>query len=146
MDDKEQLMKKQIEHRNTKGNLVEHHFHIDDAVRYGIEEAIILYHLRFWLEKNKANQRGVKKGNDGKLYFWTFSSRRSLNTLFPYMHEKKIGRIMQSLENSGVIKSQVFKHVIQINTKWYTIPSLYRVQKEDNIESENEFNSDENPF
>ena len=50
-----------------------HAFDIEDAKKYGVDSAIILYNLRFWLAHNKANGTHI---NDG--YVWTYNSARAL--------------------------------------------------------------------
>ena len=48
---------------------MQHSFDVAEATKYGIEKAVILNNLRFWLEKNKANNI-----NSGDGYYWTYNS------------------------------------------------------------------------
>ena len=41
---------------------MQHSFEVEDAVKYGVEKAIILNNLRFWLEKNRANRKNISDG------------------------------------------------------------------------------------
>ena len=62
-----------------------HSFDIDDAVKYGMTEAVILHNLRFWIEKNKANG---KHFHDGR--YWTYNSVKAFEELFPYLTYRNI--------------------------------------------------------
>jgi hypothetical protein len=99
----------------------EHHFRIEDAIQYGVEKAILLYNLRFWLEKNKANERNIHE-HEGKEYYWTFNSSTAYNLLFPYMAERSIRRWLLELEEDGIIISGKFNKHNYDQTKWYTMP------------------------
>jgi len=121
-----------MEHRNKNGNLVEHHFAIDDAIRFGVYKAILLYNLRFWLEHNKARGINIKKHTDGKKYYWTYNSGEAFEKLFPYMNSRSIRRWLLEMENDGLIISNNFNKTEYDRTKWYTIPSLYQVGNTEN--------------
>lgn len=107
-----------------------HAFSVEDAKTYGIEKAILLYNMRFWLNKNVANDSNIHDG-----YYWTFNTAKAFAKLFPYMNEKSISRWLLELEKDGVIMSSkdYNKHKYD-KTKWYTIPSEYAIsQNEDSI-------------
>lgn len=116
-----------MEHRNKIGNLVEHHFHIDDAVKVGIEKAILLYNLRFWLEHNKARGLHKNEHTDGKEYYWTYNSGEAFAILFPYMSSRGIRKWLLEMEKDNLIISNNFNKTNYDRTKWYTIPDLYQV-------------------
>jgi DNA-binding PadR family transcriptional regulator len=95
---------------------VTHTFDIDIAKDYGIESAIIMQNISFWIEKNKAN--GVHF-HDG--YYWTYNSIKAFNELFPYMSESTIRRTLKSLEENGIIKTGNYNKVGYDRTMWYAI-------------------------
>lgn len=98
----------------------EHHFKIEEAKKYGIEKAIILYNIRFWLDKNRANKKNIFN-KDGKDYFWTYNSSAAYGELFPYMAESSIRRYLVELETEdGVLISGNFNKMGYDRTKWYT--------------------------
>ena len=97
-----------------------HSFDINDAQKYGIEGAIILYNIKFWLTKNKANKSHINKLGD-KTYYWTFNSVRAFTELFPYMTKSQITRTLKKLEDSGELISGEFNKKNYDRTKWYTI-------------------------
>lgn len=97
-----------------------HSFEIEEAKIYGIEKAILLFNLRWWLEKNKANRVNCRDG-----YYWTYNSSKAFAELFPYMNQRSIRRWLQDLEELGVIKSGNYNKNPYDNTKWYTMPAEY---------------------
>ena len=77
-----------------------HYFNVEIAKRYGIEEAIIIENLYFWIKKNVANE--VNK-NDGR--YWTYNSAKAFSEIFPYMSARKISRVLASLyEKDAILK------------------------------------------
>ena len=119
------------ENRNNSGRLVEHHFAIDDAIKFGINKAILLYNFKFWLEHNKARKINIKKHTNGKSYYWTYNSGEAFALLFPYMNSKSISRQLLEMERDGLIFSNTFNKNNYDRTKWYTIPNLYQVENTD---------------
>ena len=97
-----------------------HLFDIYEAKEYGIEEAIVLYNIRYWLTKNKANKK-----NDYDGYYWTFNSVSAFKELFPYMSYTKVKRVLKKLQGLGVLKSGNYNKVGYDRTKWYTIPNEF---------------------
>lgn len=97
-----------------------HSFVVEDAVLYGVEKATIIHNLRFWLDKNKANDRHSYDG-----FFWTYNSASAFHDLFPYMSKQKISRHLRDLESMEFVKSGNFNKAGYDKTKWYTIPKEY---------------------
>ena len=114
----------------------EHHFKIEEAVKYGIEKAVILYNLRFWLDKNEANKSNIKE-KDGVNYYWTFNSSRAFTELFPYLKESSVRRWLQELEKDGVIISGSFNKTKYDQTKWYTMKD-YSIDQNEQWNDQNE--------
>ena len=102
---------------------MQHSFEVEDAVKYGIEKAIILNNLRFWLEKNRANRKNI---SDGQV--WTYNSAEAFELLFPYMKARTIARYLRELEFDGVIISGVNSDNKLDRTKWYSTPD-YSITK-----------------
>ena len=93
-----------------------HSFNIDIATEYGIEEAIILENMYFWLEKNRVNQQHIIDGQ-----VWTYNSQAALSKLFPYMNRSKIQRVMTKLENAGLIIKANHNIAKYDKTTWYAL-------------------------
>jgi hypothetical protein len=94
----------------------QHHFNVADAKQYGVDCAIILYNIRWWLDKNKANHRHLY---DGKV--WTYNSMKAFAELFPYFSESQIRRRLQKLEDAGVIITGNYNKNKYDQTLWYTV-------------------------
>jgi hypothetical protein len=102
-----------------------HAFHIADAMAYGVDKAVLLYNIRHWLEKNKANGTNARDG-----YYWTYNSAKAFAELFPYMPIRSITDRLNALEAAGVLKSsQAFNRTAFDKTKWYTIPAEYSISE-----------------
>lgn len=95
---------------------MEHSFDMDVAVRYGIEEAIILKHIAFWVFKNTLSQTNF---HDGR--YWTYNSYQTLSELFPYMTKRKIRYAISNLEENGLIVSANYNQKNFDQTKWYSL-------------------------
>jgi len=113
-----------------------HSFNIEEAKKYGIEKAILLYNLRFWLDKNKANRKNVYIKNDTE-YFWTFNSASAFLEIFPYMSESSIKRWLTELEKDGIILTGNFNKRKNDRTKWYTMPE-YSIAQIEPLVAQNE--------
>jgi DNA-binding PadR family transcriptional regulator len=93
-----------------------HSFDIDIATEYGVNEAILLNYLYFWISKNKANEDNCY---DGK--YWTYNSITALCELFPYMSRKKIRGALDRLEEKGIIEKGNYNKVTYDRTIWYAL-------------------------
>lgn len=96
-----------------------HSFNVDEAVKYGVEKAVIIYNLRFWLEKNKANDTNKHDG-----YYWTYNSAEAFTRLFPYFDRRKVNRLLNQLEKEGCILTGNYNKQNYDRTKWYTMPEF----------------------
>ncbi len=99
-------------------------FDIEDAKMYGVDEAIMLYNIKFWVMKNKANEKNQFEIEiDGKIEIrtWTFNSHRAFSELFPFWSTKQIRRIMNNLEVKGAVLSGNYNKIKYDRTKWYAL-------------------------
>jgi hypothetical protein len=101
-----------------------HFFDIEDAKKYGVDKAVLLSNLRFWLIKNAANE---SNGHDG--YYWTYNSTKAFERLFPYWTSNKIQKDLKALEKLGVIKSGNYNRAGFDRTKWFTIPLEFPISQ-----------------
>jgi hypothetical protein len=95
---------------------MEHSFDFDIAKEYGIPCAVILKHLWYWIEKNRANRKNERDGS-----YWTYNSVSAFCELFPYLSKNTIIRALKKLSDEGIIKEAVFNDVAFDRTKWYAI-------------------------
>lgn len=93
---------------------MQHSFDVDIAKEYGINCAIILNHLDFWIAKNEANGQNFYEGR-----YWTFNSAEAFAKLFPYMSARQINYALQKLRDAGVLMTGNFNAVPYDRTLWY---------------------------
>jgi uncharacterized phage protein (TIGR02220 family) len=93
-----------------------HSFNVDIAKKYGVELAIILENMQWWIAKNKANKKHFYQGS-----YWTYNSVKAFSELFPYWSIHQIGRFLRRLEDEGLITSKNFNKAGYDKTKWYTV-------------------------
>lgn len=109
-----------------------HHFCTEDAARYGVEEAILLWNIGFWCGRNLANRKNIKNGR-----VWTYNTRDAFIEQFPYIargkdtkaKRVKVGRILQSLETQGAIVSEQLNKTNYDRTKWYSLADMSTLGK-----------------
>ena len=93
---------------------MEHHFNTDYAVKYGIDESILINNLQFWIIKNKANKKHSFNERT-----WTYNTYKAFSEIFPYWNEHKIKRILDSLVNQKVILRENYNKSGYDRTCWY---------------------------
>ena len=100
-------------------NILESKLHFFDrklATEYGVDEAIMLNHLIYWIAKN--NMNGINR-HDGKT--WTYTAIKDFTKYQPYWTEAQIRRILNSLENMEVIITGNYNKHKYDKTKWYAL-------------------------
>lgn len=93
-----------------------HAFNVEEAESYGVEQAILLQHIRFWCIQNKGKDTHE---HDGKVYM--YQSASEMQKHYPYWSRQKIGRLLREMESSGIIISGNFNKIGYDQTKWYTL-------------------------
>ena len=95
---------------------MEHHFNLKAATLFGVEEAVLLHNIFFWIEKNKANKRHFYDNN-----YWTYNSLEAFAKLFPYWSKRQIERIINSLIKKGALVKGNYNTSSYDRTSWYAI-------------------------
>lgn len=95
---------------------MEHHFTCEIAALYGVNAAIILSNLSFWINKNKIDNRHFYDGRT-----WTYISREGLQKNFPYLSKKQIDYAIDKLLDEGIIITGNFNRHTFDKTKWYAL-------------------------
>ena len=93
---------------------MEHSFDVGNATKYGIEEAIFIKSMAFWIIKNRANGKHLIDNRT-----WTYNSHKAFKDIFPYMNESKIKRVIESLVNQGVLIKGNYNKSGYDRTCWY---------------------------
>lgn len=89
-------------------------FDAEIAKKYGVDEAILISYLTFWIEKNEANGRNFYDGR-----YWTYNSTEAFTKLFPFWTARQIRRILKSLEDQNVIITGNYNQSTYDRTTWY---------------------------
>lgn len=95
-----------------------HTFNSEVALKTSVDEAIIFSYLSFWINENKKKDVNYHDG-----CYWTFKPASVMAKNFLYYSESKISRLLRSLENKGLIKSNNFNKSKYNKTKWYALTS-----------------------
>ena len=95
---------------------MEHSFDIKIAKEYGIEAAIILKHLYYWVKRNQLNERHCHEGR-----YWTYNSIKAFSELFPYLSERQIRYTLSKLKEQGLILTANLNEDPRVRTLWYTL-------------------------
>lgn len=93
-----------------------HHFNVDIAVKYGVLEAVLLENIKFWVDKNRANEKNIFEGRP-----WTYNSIKAFTELFPYASDGQIRRALKKLEIEGLILTGNYNKLPYDRTMWYAL-------------------------
>ena len=93
-----------------------HVFDTDVAKKYGVNAAIILQNIAYWIMQNEANETNFYDGR-----YWTFNSKRAYGELFPYMSAKQIRTAIEKLVEDGVLVTGNYNKLAYDRTAWYSL-------------------------
>lgn len=93
-----------------------HVFSVEIATEYGINAAVVLQNLDYWIAHNRANEKHFYEGR-----YWTYSSVRALEELFPYLSGRQISTALQKLMDGGIIIRGRFNKYGMDRTLWYAL-------------------------
>ena len=93
-----------------------HFFNTNVAEIYGVNAAILLENITFWVDKNRANEQNYY---DGK--YWTYNSIKAFCALFPYMTERVIRTSLQRLIDDGLLETGNYNADQRDRTLWYSV-------------------------
>ncbi|GGE64468.1 hypothetical protein [Priestia taiwanensis] len=82
------------------------------ACKYGLNEAILLQQLHYWLQESK----NIRDG-----YTWVYNTYTDWGKQFPFWSERTIRRSILKLEERRVVVSNNFNRKKSDRTKWYRI-------------------------
>ena len=103
-------------YKGKGSDYMEHSFDINIAKKYGIQAAVLLKNIYFWIEKNRANETNFYDG-----YYWTYNSKKAFSELFPYMTERQIDYTLKKLIDEGIIITGNYNKMAYDRTLWYAI-------------------------
>lgn len=94
----------------------EFQFKPEVAELYGVNEAIFLHSLSFWLIKNWSNGSNFHEGR-----YWSYDTYKDIAKRFPFWTPRQIERIVANCEEKGAILVDNFNEDKTVRTKWYTL-------------------------
>ena len=86
------------------------------AALIGLNEAIILQQIHYWLVLNKKTEKNYYEGR-----YWTYNTYEDWKWQFPFWSMKTIQRTIKKLESKRYIISSNFNSSKMDRTKWYSI-------------------------
>ena len=95
---------------------MEHIFNTNIAKQFGVDSAILLQNLRFWIYKNLTNNKHIYDGN-----CWTYNSIEAFTKLFPYWSKHQIERIINNAVDQGLIIKGNYNQTKYDRTVWYAL-------------------------
>lgn len=95
---------------------MKHIFDVDIAKQYGVNAAVLLENIGYWIKQNEANETNFYDGT-----YWTFNSRRAYRELFPYMSERQINTAFEKLIADGLIITGNYNKLAYDRTLWYAL-------------------------
>ena len=96
--------------------MTEYHFNAELAQRHGVNGAIFLHAMAFWIAKNQANGRHFHEGRT-----WTYNTLEALAKLFPFWTRRQVERIVAKLKEDGVLLTGNFSQDKTDRTVWYAL-------------------------
>lgn len=93
-----------------------HFFDPEIAVQYGVNEAIFIQNLRYWIQFNRLQKRHQFENRH-----WTYNSQRAFAELFPYWTPRQIRHIVDKLRAEGAIDVACWNEDKTDRTQWYTL-------------------------
>ena len=85
------------------------------AMRYGVEEAIFLNTIVYWVRENKSKGENFRDDR-----WWTYNSIRGLAEIFPWWTEKQIRRIANSCIDQKALVTANYNKDGRDRTVWYS--------------------------
>lgn len=122
---------------------MDHNFSPEIATLYGVNAAIFLHNIAFWINKNAANNHNFEQDR-----YWTYNSQKAFTQLFPYWTRQNLRTIIKLCADKGLILIGNHNETTYDRTGWYALtdkglalfPSLFAIgwnQPMERLESTN---------
>lgn len=92
-----------------------HSFNTEIAEKHGVNAAIFLNHLAFWIQKNAANKKHLKEDR-----VWSYNTQDAFLDQFPYWSRQNIRTIISYCVKNNLIIVGNFNENAYDRTGWYT--------------------------
>ncbi len=93
---------------------ISHGFDTGHAIAYGVDEAIMIRNLQFFITANANRRHNFRQGR-----YWTYDRIEDFPNHFPYWSVQNVRRIITSLIKQGVIIKGEFNEKWSNRTQWY---------------------------
>jgi len=108
------------------------------ATIIGLNEAIVLQQVHYWIQVNKNAGRNFHEGR-----YWTYNTYEEWNEQFPFWSKETIKRVFKKLRNMKLIIVDRFNVYQMDRTLWYTIDydmlnSILKVSNESDSNEQND--------
>ena len=105
-----------------------HFFQPQLAMKYGVDAAIMLNHLMYWIASNQLNGRNYSINRT-----WTYYTLEGFTKIFPYWSYSQIRRIIKSLINQDVIITGNYNKHRWDRTTWYALVDEEHMLETNNV-------------
>ncbi len=95
---------------------MQYQFDVDIAKKYGVDEAVFVHYIAFWVRTNEANKRNCFGGKT-----WTYNSIAALTEIFPFWSARQIDRVTKSCKEKGLVETEQLSENQRDRTLWYTV-------------------------
>lgn len=89
------------------------------AQAYGVNEAIFVHRLYWWVRDNAANGRNYRDGTH-----WTYDSLAALTQIFPFWSRRQIEGVIARCRDKGLIRTADYNTDRRDRTTWYTVTEV----------------------
>jgi hypothetical protein len=113
-----------MEKNKIESVVIKMSFDPDVAREVGVEEAIMLSNIEYWVYFNKVREEN--KPEEERFHYklgkwWTYNSATGFAKLFPFWTESQVERILKNLKKAKYIESsQTFNAHKYDKTNWYS--------------------------
>lgn len=98
------------------------------AQKIGLNEAIVLSQIRYWVDRNREADRNY---HDGK--YWVYNTFEQWQEQFPWWSVRTLKSVFKSLENNGYIVAGHYNQKGYDRTKWYTLSEEMTSEPAENL-------------
>lgn len=90
-----------------------HSFSVEHAEKYGVECAIMIHHLQYWIEFNRSNRKNFRENRT-----WMYQSHSEIVSIYSYWSKDQVHRILKKLEDLEIIIKGNFNENKYDKTLW----------------------------
>jgi hypothetical protein len=99
-----------------------------DAATYGVDEALFLNRLRYYIGQAKSSKR---EDNLHEGRYWIYNPSEKFQEIFPFFSFQTLRRITENLKKEGLLIVGHFNKVKFDRTNWYTLSEEWTLASND---------------